>query len=366
MTMLPARERARLLKWFDRHHRPLPFRESRDPYRIWVSEVMLQQTTVTAVVPYFERFILRFTTVSHLANASEVEVLKLWEGLGYYRRAKHLHAAAKRLAQDHGDHLPNDPAYWLALPGVGRYIQGAVLSQAFDRRLPIVEANTLRVLSRLFGYTADPRSTAGQRWLWQTAESILPHKRIGDFNQAMMELGALICKPDEPRCDQCPLKKTCVAKRDGLTATIPMRAKAIPLTPTKFVVLIMRNGSKLWLGQRPEGVRWAGMWELPNGEIRDGESIGQAAIRVGQEMFGIDVIVGEEFPAVRQTVTRYDITYRPVSAIVSGKILRSTVHTTGRWVASTKWNDLPMPVAMRQIIMKPRDSTASRARRSPS
>ncbi|MCS6851520.1 MAG: hypothetical protein NZ700_10185, partial [Gemmataceae bacterium] len=169
------------MAWYDRHRRPLPWRETRDPYRIWVSEVMLQQTTVAAVVPAFERFLAAFPTLAALAAADEQQVLRLWEGLGYYRRARHLHAAARLLVADHAGELPNDPAVWESLPGVGRYIVGAVLSQAFDRRLPIVEANSQRVLTRLFGYLGDPRKGAGKAWVWQIAETVLPRNRVGDF-----------------------------------------------------------------------------------------------------------------------------------------------------------------------------------------
>src|SRR5262249_26065537 len=198
---LPRRLRA----WFDRHRRDLPWRRDRDPYRVWVSEVMLQQTTVAAVGPYFERFLAAFPSLADLAAADEQDVLRLWEGLGYYRRPRHLHAAPRRLVSEHGGTLPDDPAVWRDLPGVGRYILGAVLSQAFDRRLPIVEANSLRVLCRLFGYAGDPRSGEGQRWLWETAETVLPAERVGDFNQALMGLGALGCTPAAPPCGRCPL-----------------------------------------------------------------------------------------------------------------------------------------------------------------
>src|SRR5918912_1533002 len=210
-----------LLAWFDRHRRDLPWRRDRDPYRVWVSEVMLQQTTVAAVVPYFNRFVAAFPTVVDLAKAYEQDVLRLWEGLGYYRRARHLHAAARRLVAGHGGRLPDDPAVWADLPGVGRYILGAVLSQAFDRRLPIVEANSLRVLCRLFGYRGDPREGAGKAWVWRAAEAVLPGSRPGDFNQALMELGALVCTPTAPECGECPLAANCVAVRDGLQDQIP-------------------------------------------------------------------------------------------------------------------------------------------------
>jgi A/G-specific adenine glycosylase len=199
-----------LLRWFDRHRRDLPWRATRDPYRIWVSEVMLQQTTVAAVVPYFLRFLDKFPTLVELARADEQDVLRLWAGLGYYRRARNLHQAAKALVENHGGHLPDDPAVWQLLPGVGRYMLGAIMSQAFDHRLPIVEANSQRVLCRLFGKRGDVSREPVKSWLWRTAAAILPRKRVGDFNQAMMELGALVCTARVARCGECPVRTVCV------------------------------------------------------------------------------------------------------------------------------------------------------------
>src|SRR5262245_39021416 len=218
----------KLLAWFDRNARPLPWRRDRDPYRIWVSEVMLQQTTVAAVAPRFEQLLAAFPNVRALAAADEQAVLKVWEGLGYYGRARNLRRAAQVLVEQHGGELPDDPAVWAELPGVGRYILGAVLSQAFDRRLPIVEANTKRVLCRLFAQAGDVSSAPVQAWLWETAAAILPRKRVGDFNQALMELGALVCTPDRPDCPKCPLRAECLAHREGGQDRIPRR----PARPT--------------------------------------------------------------------------------------------------------------------------------------
>src|SRR5262249_26591429 len=192
--------RRRLLHWFGRHRRDLPWRRTRDPYAIWVSEVMLQQTQVATVIPFFERFCRSFPTLAALAAADEQDVLRHWEGLGYYRRARALHRAAQVLAAHHDGTFPNDPDIVRRLPGIGRYTLGAVLSQAFDRRLPILEANSLRVLCRLFGVRADPRSGPTRRLLWRLAEELLPPRRVGDFNQALMELAALVSSPSSPRC----------------------------------------------------------------------------------------------------------------------------------------------------------------------
>src|SRR5579885_341778 len=237
-----SRLRRRLLAWFDAARRDLPWRRDRDPYRIWVSEVMLQQTTVAAVVPYFERFLRAFPTLADLAAAEEQDVLRLWEGLGYYRRARDLHRAARVLVAQHEGRIPDDPAVLATLPGLGRYTCNAVLSQAFDRRLPILEANTQRVLSRLFGRTEDPRQPAARRWLWQAAEKILPNRDVGTFNQALMELGALVCTPAAPRCTQCPLAARCLARRLGNQSSIPARTPSPEILPVQETAVVVRRG----------------------------------------------------------------------------------------------------------------------------
>jgi A/G-specific adenine glycosylase len=184
-----------LLDWYSQQKRDLPWRADRDPYRIWVSEVMLQQTRVDTVIPYFSRLIAAYPDICSLAHADEQSLLRIWEGLGYYRRARDLRAAACLLRDNHAGRFPQDPAIVLSLPGFGRYTTNAVLSQAFDLRLPILEANTLRLLSRLIGSEEDPRQGAANRKLWHIAEAILPERDVGEFNQALMELGALVCLP---------------------------------------------------------------------------------------------------------------------------------------------------------------------------
>ncbi len=340
-----------LLAWFDRHQRPLPWRHSRDPYRVWVSEVMLQQTTVAAVIPYFNRFLARFPTVTDLAAADESEVLKHWQGLGYYRRARHLHAAAKRVVAERGGVFPDDPDFWESLPGVGRYILGAVMSQAFERRMPIVEANSLRVLSRVFGSRLDPRAGEGLKWVWRTAEEVLPKKRVGDFNQAVMELGALVCTPTNPKCGECPLKKQCVANRDGLQAVIPPpKAKKATETVREVCVVLRRDGRVL-LGQRPPTAdRWANMWELPRGVMTDGETVDAAAVRVAKELVGVTATAGEVLASVRHCVTRFDITLTAVGVRTRAKKLGSGYYTEWRWVNASEASDCPMGTAMRKVV----------------
>jgi A/G-specific adenine glycosylase len=351
--------RAKLLDWFDEHHRDLPWRLApggtangpRDAYRVWVSEVMLQQTTVAAVIPYFERFVAALPDVRALAAADEQRVLKLWEGLGYYRRARHLHAAARRLVESHAGELPDDPAVWESLPGVGRYILGAVLSQAFDRRLPIVEANSLRVLSRLFGYRGDPREGEGKAWVWSAAEAALPPKRCGDFNQALMELGALVCTPTSPACGKCPLAGKCEAERLGLQESIPPRKKPKAITAVSEVGVVVRDGPKVLLCRRPaDAGRWQNMWEVPHAARADGEDLSDAAARVAKELTGLDVDAGAELLTIKHGVTRYAITLACVEAEVAGGSFAPGAYAEAKWLAPAELAEYPVSSPQRKLM----------------
>ncbi len=341
-----GRVRRKLLRWFDAHRRDLPWRADRDPYRIWVSEVMLQQTTVAAVVPYFSRFLAAFPTLPALAAADEQAVLKLWEGLGYYRRARHLHAAAKRVVAEHGGVIPDDPAAVADLPGVGRYILGAVLSQAFDRRLPIVEANSLRVLARWFGYPGDPRTGDGKKWVWEAAASVLPAKRVGDFNQAVMELGALVCTPTNPQCGECPVRAECAAFRDGTQAVIPPPAKAKAVTEVREVAVVLRDGGKVLLCQRPATAsRWAGMWEVPHAEGEPAD-----ALRIAAELTGFDVCPGDEILTVRHSVTRFAITMVCLESAPVGGAFRPGFYAAAEWVPVPDLDRFPVSAPQRKLM----------------
>ncbi len=253
----------RLLRWFGGAARDLPWRRSRDPYAVWISEIMLQQTQVATVIPYFERFLRQFPDIATLAAAPESLVLRHWEGLGYYRRARQLHEAAKRLVGQHGGQFPRDVNQVRALPGIGRYTAGAILSIACDARLPILEANTVRLLSRLAGSREDPHTTAGQQRLWQMAESLLPNKNCGAFNKALMELGSLVCTPRQPRCDECPLRPHCRAFAARLQEQIPLAKTKPAVEDLRQAALVIRRGGRVLLWQWQPGERWAGLWDFP-------------------------------------------------------------------------------------------------------
>lgn len=271
-----------LMSWFEVNKRDLPWRKTRDAYAIWVSEIMLQQTQVATVVPFFKRFLEAFPTASALAMASEEKLLSLWQGLGYYRRARFLHQAAKIIHGQHGGDFPNDPEKVAKLPGMGRYTCNAVLSQAFDRQLPILEANSKRVLARLFGWDKNPDDSAGSRFLWAKAEEVLPEHNIGEFNQALMELGALVCTPTSPSCSICPLAGFCKARMTGRTEEIPLKKKRPKVTVIREVALAVHGKRGICLGKRPAGERWAGLWEVPHfsiGEQDDSQNCAEALLR---------------------------------------------------------------------------------------
>jgi A/G-specific adenine glycosylase len=340
----------KLLRWFDRHQRDLPWRRDRDPYRIWVSEVMLQQTTVAAVIPYFERFLETFPTLAELAAADEQSVLRLWSGLGYYRRARNLHRAAQMLHAEHGGSLPDDPDLWASLPGVGRYILGAVLSQAFDRRLPIVEANSQRVLCRLFGQDGDASREPVKSWLWNTATQLLPRRRAGDFNQALMELGAIVCTPESPRCGECPVTGSCAAKALGRQHEIPQKAQRKTPIDVLTVAVAIRKGGRVLLAQRSDdAARWAGMWELPHTERHGGESVDAAAQRLLKSV-GVRADLERELLTIKHGVTHHRITLTGVEAAWRRGEFSSSVHARVKWLRPAELGNYPTGSAQGQLL----------------
>ncbi len=258
----------RIRRWYQQHGRELPWRHERDPYRIWVREIMLQQTTVAAVVPYLDRFLARFPSLAELAAAPLDDVLRLWEGLGYYTRARNLHRAAVELQTIHQGSFPRDVELLTSLPGLGRYTAGAIASFAFDLPAPIVEANTRRLYARLMACREDLTTTAAQRTLWSCAESVVPAQGAGEFNQALMDLGATVCTPQAPRCSDCPVLTLCQAAQQGCQAEIPVLKPRAAITDClEYSVAIRNSRGEFLLRQRPAGERWAGLWDFVRGPL---------------------------------------------------------------------------------------------------
>ena len=347
------RLRRNLVTWYARSGRDLPWRRTADPYRIWISEIMLQQTTVSAVVPYYERFLSRFPDIYALAAARESDVLRYWEGLGYYSRARNIHRTARHLVEFRGGRFPADHAALCALPGIGRYTAGAIASFAFDERAPIVEANTLRLYCRLLGYDGDPRSGAGQGLLWSFAERILPRRSPGRFNQALMELGATTCTPSRPACDRCPLRSCCRSFADGTQSIIP-RPKERPriVEVTEAAVAVHREGRYL-LRRRGAGERWAGLWDFPRFPLDEpfDHRLHQTLGRRLQECCGIEAEIGPILTELRHSVTRFRIRLVCYAASCDGSVAERKGGRGGRqrWIDPSHFSRYPLSVTGRKL-----------------
>lgn len=312
---------------------------------------MLQQTQVATVIPYFARFLKRYPTLPNLARADEQDVLRLWEGLGYYRRARDLLRSAQLLHDNSHTTIPDNPEFVRTLPGFGRYTVNAVLSQAYDRRLPILEANSQRVLCRLFGIEQNPKESAVQKRLWQHAESLLPRKAVGEFNQAVMELGALVCTPAQPKCAACPWQHDCLANLQGRQDDIPLPAKAVDVTHVAEVAVIVRKGDRLLLVQRPDEGRWAKMWEVPHLELEWMEPHATAAQRLLESLGLTGDIVGA-IATIRHSVTRYRITMTCLQVAHRRGSVRAGSYPASAWVRAEELGDYPLATPQRRLARR--------------
>lgn len=346
---LAALRRA-LLAWFADEARDLPWRRTRDPYAIWLSEIMLQQTRVEAAIPYFERFQKAFPTVQHLAAASEDRVLKVWEGLGYYSRARNLHKAARVIVHERNGQFPRTADEWRQLPGVGPYTAGALASIASGLAEPAVDGNILRVLARIFAIDESIDEPATRQRIWDLAATLLPHKSAGDFNQALMDLGARICIPRKPHCMACPVHRWCDAYQQGVQDTLPVRAakKAIP-HQTIVVAVIRRNGRYL-IGRRPAGGLLGGLWEFPGGKVEPGESHEQALTREVREETGIEIRVGEKIATVDHAYSHFTVTLHVYACQAAAGKPEARYHTVLKWVTRKDLDKYAFPAANRRFL----------------
>jgi A/G-specific adenine glycosylase len=326
-----------LLRWFDRNRQDLPWRRTRDPYRIWVSEVMLQQTQVATVIPYYERFLRRFPTLGRLAAAPLDDVLKAWEGLGYYARARNLHRAARLMIERHGGRVPRTLAALRALPGIGDYTAAAVGSIAFGIAVPVTDGNVRRITARYWG-TDDPPLPP------------VPARRPGDFNQAMMELGRVICHPRRPECPRCPLRAGCKARRLGRPERFPARRPAPRVPSFDIGVGVVERRGRVLIQRRPEAGLLGGLWEFPGGKRRRGESLVVCVRRELREELGIRVAVEAPLARVPHRYTHLAVMLHAFRCRWLGGRARPTAASACRWVRPSDLRRYAFPAANLKII----------------
>jgi A/G-specific adenine glycosylase len=335
-----------LLKWYAKHGRTMPWRDHPDPYAVWVSEIMLQQTRVETVIPYFEKWMKLFPDVKSLANAKERDVLNAWEGLGYYTRARNLHKAAKIISSDFNGKLPRDPQALRQLPGIGRYTAGAIASIAFKTDEPTLDGNIRRVFARLYDVTEFADSPAGEKVLWGYAAQNLPKGKAGDYNQALMDLGATICLPKNPRCTLCPLMKLCKARENGTQELLPV-LKPKKRTPRYIhaAAVIVRRGRVL-LSQRPVDGLLGGMWEFPN--VRVGEDPAGELEKALKATTKLHIKKEAELVIVNHSYSHFRVTVHAFGC----KVVSIPIRKNLRWVKLSELGDFPMGKVDRQIARK--------------
>ena len=337
---------ARLLAWYDRHGRTdLPWQHPRTPYRVWLSEVMLQQTRVATVIAYFERFTAALPDIAALADAPLDDVLGLWSGLGYYTRARNLHRAARICVERHAGELPRDPDALAALPGIGRSTAGAILAQAFGERAAILDGNVRRVLARHHGVAGWPGQATVQRELWKHADAHTPAVRVADYTQAIMDLGATLCTRAQPRCAECPVADTCVARRDGLTAQLPTRkpTRRVPTRATTMLVVCDEAGRVLLQRRPPTGV-WAQLWSLPECTTPDD------AARDLQERWGIVAGTATVLPAFTHTFSHYRLDVAPLLLRTTARAARVADTPDRSWFEPGQLASLGLPAPVRKLL----------------
>ncbi len=341
---------ARLRGWYAQAQRDLPWRREVTAYRVWVSEVMLQQTQVATVVPYFERWMRRFPTVSSLAAASEDEVLSAWQGLGYYSRARALLRGARLVEADCGGVIPGRRDELVKLPGVGPYTAGAIASIAFAESVPVVDGNVVRVLCRLFGLRGDPSRAPLKQQLWQLAGRLVPPARPGDHNQAVMELGAMVCTPRLPVCLGCPLEDVCVARARDEVERLPELAARPPSVAVEMVAAVVWRRGRLLLVRPERSQWWSGLWQLPSTRVAPGEDHDRAAWRVVREVTGLDGMGSRPVATLRHSVTRHRIALHGREITRPRGRLRASERTTLRWAPRHELAGLGLPAPHRTLL----------------
>ncbi len=339
----------RLVSWYAEHGRDLPWRHTRDPYHILVSEMMLQQTQVERVLNYYPRFLKAFPTLRALAGASQDRVLKLWEGMGYYARAGHLRRAAQIILRDHEGLIPSELAALRALPGVGYNTAASVASLAYDQAWPVLDGNAIRVLCRVFLIPDDPRATAPQRRLRDLAKSLIPEGQAASFNQALMDLGALICRPQKPRCSPCPLGSLCAAHAAGDPASLPRVARRPPRPHVDITAGIIWKGERFLIAQRRPNDLLGGLWEFPGGRQEEDETLEQCLRREIMEELGVRIRVDGHFMSLKHGYSHFRFTLHAYHCTYLRGKPRPLGCAAYRWVQIPQLGNYPMPRADQKL-----------------
>jgi A/G-specific adenine glycosylase len=342
----------RLLRWFVLNARPMPWRKRSTPYRVWISEIMLQQTQVETATPYFRRFMRQFPSIRKLAAADTQSVLKAWEGLGYYSRARHLHKAARIITGDYRGRMPRNAADLQKLPGVGPYSAAAIASISFGEAVPCVDGNVIRVICRFQGICADSTTATTRRRIVAFLEKHIPTNTPGDFNQALMELGALVCRPLSPRCGCCPLKTDCRALASNRVHLLPKRPRRAPLPHYHVAACVIWKNGKLLITRRRTDQMLGGLWEFPGGKQKRSESIESTAKREIREELGIGIDVVRPIFSMDHSYTHFKITLHfMLCHHISGRP-RAIQCDALRWVKPVEMGEYPFPATDKKMVLR--------------
>ena len=341
----------RLLAWYGKRQRRLPWRETKDPYRIWISEIMLQQTQVDTVIPYYRRFLRRFPTIQSLAKASLQEVLKAWENMGYYSRAKNLHAAARIVVEKFDGKIPDTLEGIQSLPGIGAYTAGAVLSIAYGRSVAAVDGNVRRILCRIFAIRKPMDDPAGHKVLQTLVSRLIPGKHAGDFNQALMDLGATLCRPKSPACSVCPVAGCCLAYEKGLQDTLPARRKPKAIPERHAVAAVIRDRNHRILAvQRPVTGLLSSLWKFPGGLLSDREEVKSGLVRLTARELGISIRPGKTVATIEHAYTHFRVKLHAHECLWTSGAPGKIDCQDWKWVSKAEFGKLPLSKVDRMIL----------------
>lgn len=341
----------KIVAWYQKNKRDLPWRKTDDPYKIWISEIMLQQTRVDTVIPYYKRFLERFPTVYNLAEADQQDVLKSWEGLGYYSRGRNLHHASKTVVDKFDGNVPSTWDEITSLKGIGPYTASALLSIAFQKKYAVVDGNVIRVLSRYYGIQNDIRKSTTKNKIQELADDLIPEDKAGDFNQAVMELGATVCTPQNPDCDDCPLFVDCIAAKRAQTDEIPYKSPAKKVPHHQIAVgLILNQKNELLIALRPNDSMLGGLWEFPGGKQEEDETLQEATARELREELGVEVEVFSKFRDLRHAYSHFKITMHAFWCRIKNGDPKPKSSQEIKWVSLDEIDEFPFPKANKTLI----------------